>query len=516
MTSNSTPDPQWELERQVFQFSTLFEVAQTLATCRDSESIYANVLAILAGTFGAGRAAAFSRERETNRWRCLVSRGEYSIETINTRLQEIGAHSLEQISRSLLSLFGVSNENFSATVPLNIQEQTTAAKAFSGAFFLGPKLSGEPYRDTDFELLNAAASYTAKALENLQLYEALREAQEKLRLENLALREAVKKEFAAAAILGQSAAIQKVLAQMRNFAKSDANVLIYGETGTGKELVARAIHFNSKRADGPFLGINCTAIPENLVEAEFFGIEPGTATGVKKRIGLFEQANGGTLFIDEVGDMPASMQAKLLRALQERSLRRVGGDREIAVDVRVVAATNKSLANAIRENRFREDLYYRLAVLELHIPPLRERREDVALLAKNFLAQFEKRVSRQTGGLSSELMQALETYDWPGNVRELENEIERLVTLAEDGQVLQPEQLSAKFARQRELKTVETKKSFTRLRDAIADLEKQMLADALAKFHGNKSQMARGLGLSRLGLQRKMERLGLLEKTEKP
>jgi transcriptional regulator with PAS, ATPase and Fis domain len=172
------------------------------------------------------------------------------------------------------------------------------------------------------------------------------------------------------------------------------------------------------------------------------------------------------------------------------------------------------LNQAIRDNRFREDLYYRLAVLELHIPPLRERREDIALMAKNFLAQFEKRVGRRIAGLSAELIRALEAYDWPGNVRELENEIERLVTLAEDGQVLQPEHLSAKFARPRETKPVEAKKAFAKLRDAIDDLEKQMIAEALEKFHGNKSQMARTLGLSRLGLQRKMERLGLSGKAE--
>jgi transcriptional regulator with PAS, ATPase and Fis domain len=459
-----------------------------------------------------------------SRWRCTVCRGEHTVESVNARLQEANAFSLEQIQRHLDQLFDAQNESFSASATLTIREQMT------GAFFLGPRLSGEPYREIDRELLSAVASYTSNALENLQLYEALREAQEKLRLENVSLREAVKKEFSESAILGQSAAIQQVLTQIRNFAKSEANVLIYGETGTGKELVARAIHYNSKRADGPFLGINCTAIPENLVEAEFFGIEPGTATGVKKRLGFFEQANGGTLFIDEVGDMPASVQAKLLRTLQERSLRRVGGDREIPVDVRVIAATNKDLAAAIHAGQFREDLYYRLGVLEIHIPPLRERREDVALLANHFLARFEQRVGRRVGGLSLELVQALEAYEWPGNVRELENEIERLVTLAEEGQILQSEHLSTKFAGQRHAEPDPVRygthpsgssfrffisrgegatKAHTKLRDAIDDLEKQMIAAAMEKFHGNKSQVARTLGLSRLGLQRKMERLGL-------
>ncbi|MDZ7292082.1 MAG: sigma-54-dependent Fis family transcriptional regulator [candidate division KSB1 bacterium] len=508
MEANIANDRLWELERRVFQLGTLFEVAQTLATCRDSESIYAGVLAILSGTFGVKRAAAFSRDRESGRWRCIVSRSEYPIETINARLQDAGANSLERIQQYLHELFEIHNENFFASVTLVIQEQPT------GVFFLGPRLSGESYREADFELFNAVARYAAKALENLQLYEALREAQEKLRLENLSLREAVKSEFAATAILGRSAAIQKVLEQVRSFAKSEANVLIYGETGTGKELVARAIHYNSKRADGPFLGINCTAIPENLVEAELFGIEAGTATGVKKRTGLFEQANAGTLFIDEIGDMPASMQAKLLRTLQERSLRRVGGDREISVDVRVISATNKNLATALHEGRFREDLYYRLAVLELQIPPLRERREDIALLANHFLTNFEKRLGRHVAGFTPELLSALETYDWPGNVRELENEIERLVTFADNDQALQADQLSAKFLRKKEQEHAGTPKTFTRLRDAIDHLEKHMILAAQEKFHGNKSQMARTLGLSRLGLQRKMERLGLSRRTD--
>jgi Nif-specific regulatory protein len=384
-----------------------------------------------------------------------------------------------------------------------------------GAFVLGPRLLGEPYGEEEQTLLRTIAGYCARALENLQLYEALQEAQEKLRLENLALREAVRKEYGENAILGKSPAIQLVLQQVRNFGKSDANVLITGETGTGKELVARAVHYHSTRMDGPFLGVNCTAIPENLVESEFFGIEAGTATGVKKRTGWFEQAHGGTLFIDEVGDMPAASQAKLLRVLQERTLRRVGGDREIAVNVRVIAATNKNLQEEISAGRFREDLYYRLAVLELRIPPLRERREDLALLAQHFLRIFENRLHRQTAGFSSEVLQILESYDWPGNVRELENEIERLITLAEAGQRLEAEQLSPKLARQRGKSAVRPLVA-THLREAVDQLEREMIVAALAKHHNNKSRVARTLGLSRLGLQHKMERLGITSRSEGP
>lgn len=498
------------LERRVFYLDTLLEVAQTLNNCRESRDIFSGVLAILAGTFGSGQAVALLREEE-GRWHCMSVRGDSLEEKVKAALTVAGAVSLERILPALKSVLAAqaSDEHF-AVAALEVNAQTR------GAFVLGPRLLGEAYAHNDRELLDAIAGYSARALENLRLYEALQDRQEKLRLENLALREAVKKDFGASAILGKSAAIQRVLQQVRNAGKSEANILILGETGTGKELVARALHEHSLRADGPFLGINCTAIPENLVETEFFGIEAGTATGVKKHVGLFEQAQGGTLFIDEIGDMPAASQAKLLRVLQERTLRRVGGEREFSVNVRVIAATNKNLQEEITAGRFREDLYYRIAVLELFMPPLRERREDVALLAQHFLKIFEKRLARATSGFAPELVSALENYDWPGNVRELENEIERLVTLAEPGQRLHFEQLSPKF-RRATVAGQSPRPRPARLREAVEILEREMIAEALAKFHHNKSRTAQALGLSRLGLMQKMDRLGLSDgRGEKP
>ncbi len=503
MHESATSPQIWQLEREIFQLRTLLEVAQALGECRERRSLYSEVLAILAGTFGAGKAVAVAQD-EDGRWHCTASRGELLPEAVTAGINQAGAFTLEKILAALRQLLDPSLgiEHFAAgTFSLGRDHR-------AGAFVLGPRLLGEPYAEADRELLEAVAGFSGRALENLRLYEALQETQEKLRLENLALREAAKRDFSDAALLGKSEAIQQVRQQIRNFGRSDANVLITGETGTGKELVARALHYHSLRADGPFLGVNCTAIPENLVETEFFGIEAGTATGVKKHVGWFEQAQGGTLFIDEVGDMPAASQAKLLRVLQERRLRRIGGDREIPVNVRVIAATNKKLAEAITAGTFREDLFYRLAVLEVRIPPLRDHREDVAVLAQHFLAVFENKLRRKTGGLSPVLLQHLENHHWPGNVRELENEIERLVTLAEEGQLLLPEQLSPKL-RSTAAPAALPRPTAARLRDAVDQLEREMIAAALARYHGNKSQVARILGLSRLGLQQKMVRLGV-------
>ncbi|MCH7680166.1 sigma-54-dependent Fis family transcriptional regulator, partial [candidate division KSB1 bacterium] len=292
-------------------------------------------------------------------------------------------------------------------------------------------------------------------------------------------------------------------------AKSPTNVLIYGETGTGKELLAKTIHYQSPRKDNAFVAVNSTAIPETLVESELFGIESGVATGVKKHIGYFEQADGGTLFIDEIGDMPLSSQAKILRALQERSFRRVGGNKEIAVDVRVVVATNKNLEHEMREGNFREDLFFRLSVLELHIPPLRKRRDDIPLLLNHFVKKVEGKLETRIKGFSKGALRLLAEYDWPGNVRELENEVERAIALAGEGAVIQREDLSPKIYEKSSNIELPNALSADTLRGAIDQLESHLIQEALEKYRWNKSEVARQLGISRLGLQKKLDRLGI-------
>ena len=237
-------------------------------------------------------------------------------------------------------------------------------------------------------------------------------------------------------IIGESSAIQRIKDTIKRVAPTEARVLITGEPGTGKELVAKWIHHQSARKDGPMVEVNCAAIPGELIESELFGHEKGSFTGAtKQRIGKFEQANGGTLFLDEIGDMSLSAQAKVLRALQENRISRVGGDRSIPVDVRVVAATNKMLLQQIEENEFREDLYHRLSVILIHLPPLRDRREDIALIASNFCEQLSRRNGLTTKRFSSAALERMSQFEWRGNVRELRNVVERLIILSEGDQI---------------------------------------------------------------------------------
>jgi formate hydrogenlyase transcriptional activator len=234
-----------------------------------------------------------------------------------------------------------------------------------------------------------------------------------------------------AGIVGSSPALEAVLEQVRMVAPTDSTVLIDGETGTGKELIARAIHMHSERRNRPFVKVNCAAIPAELLESELFGHERGAFTGaLAQRIGRFEAANGGTLFLDEIGDMPVNLQAKLLRAVQEQEIERVGGNRTIHVDVRIVAATNQDLKALVEESKFRADLYYRLAVFPLNVPPLRERREDIPLLTRYFVEKHARRMNRNIENIPVHVLQALANYDWPGNIRELQNVIERSVVVS--------------------------------------------------------------------------------------
>jgi len=318
-------------------------------------------------------------------------------------------------------------------------------------------------------------------------------------------------------IKGTHPVMEKIMAISRKVASTDSTVLIQGESGTGKELVARYIHAMSRRATHPFIAVNCGAIPAELLESEMFGHERGAFTGaVGARMGMFQLANGGTIFLDEVGEMSPSLQVKLLRVLQDREIRPVGADRSVRVDVRVLAATNKDLATEVEKSRFREDLYYRLQVIPITMPPLRERRSDVPLLVGHFLEKHNAKRPSASARISDEAMVYLWEYDWPGNVRELENLVERLVVLSEDGRVtvenLPPNIRS--FISDKKIPRPQLTEEGIDLNAAVEEFEYRLIDEALRRTKGNKQAAARLLGLKRTTLVAKLRRKSGLSPAE--
>jgi DNA-binding NtrC family response regulator len=332
---------------------------------------------------------------------------------------------------------------------------------------------------------------------------------QRLRKENRQFKREVQRQFGLQNLIGHSDAMRRILDLIEKVADSDSTVLIYGESGTGKELVARAIHYRSDRMDKPLVPINCAAIPSDLLESELFGYEKGAFTGAHRtKIGRFEYANGGTLFLDEIGEMSPQLQVKLLRVLQEKSFERLGGVRPIQVDVRIIAATNRDLEKAIEEGKFREDLYYRLSVIPIHIPPLRERKEDIPLLVEHFLEKFNTEKGRSVSGVSPKAMEKLTEYSWPGNVRELENLIERLVVLKRTG-TIEVEDLPEKirFGPARDpLGAIVLPEEGIRLEETIHRLERELILQALRRTRGVKKEAAELLGMKRTTLIQKMKR----------
>ncbi len=311
------------------------------------------------------------------------------------------------------------------------------------------------------------------------------------------LRAVQPKRFSIDSIIGTSSDLQHVLTMVRKIAQSDAGtVLIQGESGTGKELIAKALHYESGRADKPFMAINCAAVPETLLESELMGHEKGAFTDAKsQKKGLFEMANGGTVFLDEIGDMPMAIQAKLLRVLEDRTFRRVGGTRDIHVDIRIVSATNRDLLQAIEEKAFRNDLYYRLQVIPIFLPPLRERRNDILVLAKSFIETFNREFGKNVREISPAAEKILVEYDWPGNIRELRNVIERAVIL-EDDEVMEPEHLPRELV-SRCAPSGGSPLIFALPPDGIdiEDVERELIRQALESSDGNQSKAAKKLNL---------------------
>ncbi|MCB2225116.1 MAG: nif-specific transcriptional activator NifA [Desulfarculaceae bacterium] len=493
--------PNGTYQRQLKELSLLFDISTTLERSMDLRDVVAPVLELMANHMGMMRGTITLLNRETGEIMIEAAhglsakqreRGRYQLgEGVTGQVVQSGRpmvvehineepHFLDRTgARSKLD----KNDISFICVPIKLGNEVVGAlsadRLFSDAISL----------EEDVRLLSVIGSMIAQAV---RLRQEVAEEQQRLREENLRLQESLKDRFHPANIIGKSKAMQMVYDLIAQVCQVGTTVLIRGESGTGKELVAHAIHYNSLRASKPFIKVNCAALPESVIESELFGHEKGAFTGAhNQRKGRFELADGGTIFLDEVGDLSPATQVKLLRVLQEREFERVGGTETIKSDVRVIAATNRDLEKLLETSTFRQDLYYRLNVFPIHVPPLRERGTDVLLLANYFSERFSRTNSKTIRRISTPAIDMLMSYHWPGNVRELENYIERAVILSSD-EVIHGHHLPPT------LQTAEASGTIHQgtLKSTMENVERELIADALKNSRGNKASAARSLGIS--------------------
>jgi len=373
-----------------------------------------------------------------------------------------------------------------------------------GVLYVDSHSIAHEFTPEDIAILEGFAAQVAVALENARAHEQLKDSKNRLEIENLNLRRALKEESRYGILVGRSSKMLRVIELLEKVIPTQVSVLIQGETGTGKELIARAIHLNGPRREKNFIAVNCGAVPENLLESELFGYRKGAFTGAAEdRVGLFEAADSGTLFLDEVGEMPAALQVKLLRVLQDSQIRRVGDTVTRRVDFRLVTATNRDLLAEVDAGRFRQDLFYRLNVVPISLPPLRERGEDVLLLAQHFLEHFAKQQTKEIRGLTPDSRELLLRHPWPGNVRELENAMARAVALADSGGVIEPALFGLGPPVTRRWDGQHT------LLETLDAVEAETIREALRQCDSNVSRAARALGVSRQHLHNRMNAHGI-------
>ncbi len=365
----------------------------------------------------------------------------------------------------------------------------------------------KPFEPDDFkQILNNAVEYFRLIQENKRLQEELRQANQRLTSENIVLKQQVEQQLNLGEFIGNSPEILRILKLVKKVMNTPTTVLLLGETGTGKEMLAKIIHYNSNRRSHLFVAQNCGAIPDTLLQSELFGHVKGAFTGaIRDKKGLFELADKGTIFLDEIGDTSPALQLGLLRVLQEGEIKPLGAHSTKKVDVRVIAATNKNLKDEVEKGNFREDLYYRLNVFPVELPPLRQRREDIPDLVNHFIKKYAARIKKNIPGITPEALTLLMQYDFPGNIRELENEIERMVTLADNGRLLDESLLSPRFFRKKP-SVISTSLKDLPLKQAVHVLEKEMIVRALKKNKGNILRSAEELGVSRVGLHKMLKR----------
>ncbi|MDZ7330662.1 MAG: sigma 54-interacting transcriptional regulator [candidate division KSB1 bacterium] len=464
----------------------LSRISQEINTLQEIDPLLKSILRIAMEVIGAERGFILM----------LDERQQLALR-IAQNLSEAQASDLSQVSQSVLQQVmetgepiicfdALADDRFQGAQSIQIQRiQSIAAVPLTiktrpiGAIYLDSIQRRAGFKPESLPFITAFAHQAAIAIENAQLYAALRE-------ENRLLKKQIQQSHSFKEIIGRSSAMKQVFELMESVIDSDVTVLISGESGTGKELVARAIHYNGPRKDKPFIALFCGALPENLLESELFGHKKGAFTGATSdKKGLFEAADGGSFFLDEIGDLSPKIQTELLRVIQEGEIKRVGENQVRYVNVRIIAATNKNLEELVQAGLFREDLYYRLNVIKIELPPLRKREGDIPLLANYFLTKHAAKTRKQVQGISPEAMKRLTSYHWPGNVRELENTIERALLLTKDI-FIQPENLQLP---EPEIKLPE--------RMSLKDFERQIVQKTLAENDNNISRTAEQLGVSR-------------------
>jgi len=500
------PDIEAQLTRPTFYLQTLRDLSHSIVPLCDVDDLLKTILQYVIGTFGVLSGFAFLHDRRGRITRAVPWR--MGQQRLHALLQVLESDHLEALARGTepWSVGGedahdpdVSSDLMDAGIRLWIPLSPEGAV---GGIGLGERLSGAPFSEGELELLSTIAASARIALENARRYEQLQQ-------ENVHLKHEVQRTYRFEEIIGTSPAMMRLYDLMEKVLRTDISVLLVGETGTGKELVARAIHYNGPRKDRLFMPQNCAALPESLLESELFGHKRGSFTGATfDKRGLFEAADEGTIFLDEIGDTSPEVQVRLLRVLQEGEIRPVGGSQWKQVNVRVISATNVDLEDAMGKGHFRSDLYYRLAVFPIVIPPLRERTEDIPLLADHFLRQYAEKRGISVRGFTPEVMDALMDYPFPGNVRELENEVQRAVVVAGDGEVIGLDHLSTKM-RQEEGAFDKALQESGSMDDVVDRVKAQMIRDALRESGGNKAQAARDLDVTRAGLVGMMKRLGI-------
>jgi len=504
--------PQSELDERL---AAILAICQKMNSERDLGALLDLIAREATHLLDCDRASIFLLDRERNELWSKVALGSEEILRLDARRGIVGSAVLTGETVNVRDAY--SDPRFYTAIDTRTGYRTRNVLAVAlrnqkghiiGAFEALNKRLGA-FDERDEVCLCALASHSATAIETAQLVGELRRSQDELVEQNAHLWREVESRYATLGIIGAGPAIQKVVRLVERIRDSLVNVLITGESGTGKELAAKAIHYSSSRARKAFVALNCAALPEPLVESELFGIEKGVATGVEARMGQFQKAHGGTLFLDEIGDLSLAAQAKILRVIQERVLERVGGRTSFPVDVRLIVATNKDLEAEIAKGSFREDLYYRIKVIHIHMPPLREMREDIPLLAAHFLREHCRETGSEPMQFSPEVARKLCAASWPGNARQLRNEVMRLAACARQNVIAEDELWEGLPISFHDPLPPPAPAADRSLRTAVAELEVRMIREALACTRNNQQQAARLLGLSRQGLINKMKRYAI-------